>query len=258
MVQTIREGVILASGKGERLSKLTGNIPKCFYPLIGKNSLIEFSLSAYTRLGIERIIVIVPPKIKLHSEKILRRYPFKEKVVIENPKVELGNAFSFLKTLETAKTDYAFVSCCDTIYPHTFLTELEKHKEEADLLIAVSKNNDYVEQEEASKVKMSVNGEIIDIGKHVENTGIIDTGVFLVRPEPILNRAVINTKRETHLYQLIGQLRGKIRIKGILVNDPWTEIDTPDNLKELLEGKRRRVLDYFERVTGIYGSWKEK
>jgi len=258
LIQPIREGIILASGKGERLSKITGSIPKCFYPLIKGHSLIEFSLSAYARLGIERLIIIVPPSIKLHAEKILRKYPFREKVLIENPNIELGNAYSFLKTLEISATDYTFVSCCDTIYPHTFLTELAKNKEKGDLLIGVSKNVDYIEPEEASKVKMNSDGDVIEIGKHVENTGFIDTGVFMVRPKIVLNKADMEAKKETHLYQLMDQLRAKIRIKGILVEGPWTEIDTPENLKELLEGKRREVLDYFEKVTGIYGSWKEK
>lgn len=249
----VKAGVVLASGMGRRLQDVTRGTPKCFYRLPNKTALIDYPVSAMIRAGVRKLAIVVP---KGHAQEALSLYSTMpvELKVIENSRVDLGNAYSLVLSLGELEEQWAYVACCDTIFPHRFLERLsESSTGREDALIAISESTAYVSYGEASKVIVDRNWNVVEIGKHVESSRYVDTGVFLVSKSLLRMREEIEFKREVHLYELFNSAaRMGYRVRAVNMRlEPWTEIDCREDLESLLYGRRREVLEYFVRETGL-------
>ncbi len=240
------EAIVLASGLGSRLSRVTGGVPKCFYSIEGR-MLVEYPIKSLAEAGASYFILVVPKGYKSLGEKALRECGVAG-IVVENKHVELGNAYSTLLAGSLARGDRVMLSCGDTIVPPTITLKLAKSSMDSDVVLAASRCLDYISFQEATKVLVS-GDRIVDIGKHIKHAKYIDTGVFIV------SRRFLNTwygvKRgvENHLYNLVKKAVNRgldARIVDVGV-DPWIEIDTPEDLESLLRGSARRVLEFYWR-----------
>ncbi|MBC7114679.1 MAG: NTP transferase domain-containing protein [Archaeoglobi archaeon] len=236
----LREAIILASGLGRRLRELNKDIPKCFHELEGE-VLLRYPMRALKNSGVERFVVVVPAgysaRLKEFSEGI---------IPVENPVVERGNAYSLLLGVERAESERFLVSCCDSLYPPSAVRKLLSEAGDDDVVIAVSRNSEYIDEAEATKVRVEGN-RVVKIGKNIEDFDAYDTGLFVMSRSVLRAGKEIEWNGEVSIFDLLQKsLKLGMRVSCVDLDDiPWTEIDTPQDYFELIRGKRRAVLERF-------------
>lgn len=236
------EAVILASGLGIRLREATGGIPKCFYEVLGY-PLMAYPIISLKKIGIKRLVLIVPEGFEDMAKKIVDRFEMSG-TIVENREIYKGNAHSLLLSEAHLQGERFIVSCCDSLYPPSAPGTLIESKLKGDVLVGVSKIDQYIEKREASKVRVSEN-KVIKIGKRLRRYDFFDTGLFLMSRDIYRVKRDIKWSKEMHLYEML-QLAIK-RGLGVLPVDlggvPWTEIDTEGDLEDILNGSRRNIVE---------------
>lgn len=125
------EGVVLAGGKGKRLSPLTDNIPKSLLTLNNKK-LIEYCTDAFQKATIDTITIVTSEKGKFINY-LRGNYCFIETAGVENI------FFVFMQVVPTLQKEYAVFVDGDSIFSSLILNNLLKRvSRKFDLLIAVS------------------------------------------------------------------------------------------------------------------------
>ncbi|PLV60159.1 sugar phosphate nucleotidyltransferase [Thermotoga sp. KOL6] len=225
------EAVILASGMGKRLKTLTKDIPKVFYRFDGCE-LVKYPIISLLKNGVERFVLVVSREFKNFGEKVLEDLGVKG-VVVENSKVELGNAFSFFLSEPYVTCDKFFLACGDSIFPPEALKNAFT-PEEFHIKLGVSKKSDLIDPDEASKVLVGEDSRIIRIGKNITEYNFYDTGVFVMTREVYRLKDSFSWEKEISLYHVLQKAvdLGLI-VKAFDFEDvSWTEIDSPKDLKD--------------------------
>jgi len=244
----ISESIILAAGLGDRLRPIS-NVPKFAFKVHGL-PLIAYPIGTMLSVGVRKFVIVVAKGYKELLDNILKRLHV-EYVVVENPYPRRGNGYSFLMTKDHVKSKLFYVSMCDHIYPPKVPLILYKAslKTKADIIVGADSKHPYIDIMEATKILGDSENNVKSIGKELTEYNYVDIGVF------IMSNNVYNVYDELirldniRLVDVIAKaitlkLNVKLAdIKGI----PWTDIDTPDDLRELLEGERREVLETYLR-----------
>ncbi len=244
-MKAVREAVILAAGEGSRLKPCLKDMPKFLLKILGK-PLISYPLTTLINMGVEKIVVVVPKGWGKVLNQIVESFDAEFKVV-ENQHVERENGYSFLLSEKYVEEDLFFLSMCDHIYPTKLIRKLLKSikkMSEAIMLVAGDKKPKYIDIHEATKIKC-IKDKVIKIGKRILDYNYIDSGVFLVKKTFYeVARELAKIKRVIKLSDIINYAIEKDKIIRVanITGTAWTEIDTPKDLKELLYGKRRKVL----------------
>lgn len=79
MAKTEFQAVVLAAGRGNRVSELVGDRPKCLLP-IGPFPMIYYPLNMLEKHGFEEIIVIVLESQRSEIQQNIERTPIKAKL----------------------------------------------------------------------------------------------------------------------------------------------------------------------------------
>lgn len=247
----VKEAVILASGLGKRLRGATGGVPKCFHVIEGE-PLIAYPIKAIKAAGVSRFDIVVSracgKSCSDASVEVVEKLTCGSAgvCVAFNDKVEWGNAYSLMVARECVEGDRFIVSVCDSLYPpDAVLTLLERAPPEADIVVAGSRCFDYVEVDEATKIKLGEDGAVAEIGKGVRDFDLIDIGLFVMKSTVFsLIDKMPWGEREFSLFDLLMKgIEVGLDVRAVdLGYIPWTEIDTVDDLNELLRGKRSEVL----------------
>ena len=227
----MKEAVVLASGVGKRLRTVTGEIPKVFYRFNGCE-LVKYPMISLMKNGVERFVMVVSEGYEDYGRKVLKDLGV-EGVVIENSRVELGNAYSFFLTEPHVKSERFFLSCGDSIFPPEALKNAFD-EDEFHIKLGVSKRKDLIDPQEASKVLVDENDRIIRIGKKIDEYNYFDTGVFVVTKKVYQLRDVFSWSKEISLYHVLQKAvdLGMIVKVFDFEDAPWTEIDSPEDLNE--------------------------
>ncbi len=247
----VKEAVVLASGLGRRLRGATGGVPKCFHRIKGE-PLIAYPLKAIKAAGISRFDIVVSRACgglcsDASIEVVERLAGSSASVCIAfNDRVEWGNAYSLMVAKECVEGDHFIVSVCDSLYPpDAVLTLLKRAPPEADVVVAGSRCLDYVEVSEATKIKLGGDGAVAEIGKGVSDFDLIDIGLFVMKRTVFsLADKVPWGVKEFSLFDLLMKgIEAGLDVRAVdLGYVPWTEIDTVNDLNELLKGRRSEVL----------------
>lgn len=133
-------GVILAAGKGSRISSKTEGLPKSFLEISGKK-IIEHQIEALRFAGVNEINIVVGYK----SESFFEYFANESGVnLIVNPFYEHCNVLGSLWMAKNVLTDDFLFMHADTIYDKEILSLLIKREE--DVVFAVE-FKDTVEEE---------------------------------------------------------------------------------------------------------------
>jgi len=237
----IREAVVLASGFGRRLRKLTGSVPKVFYKVMGME-LVKYPMLSLMEAGVERFIVVVPEGFKALGYKVLHDLGV-EGTVVENDRISLGNAYSFMVT-EKYTGDVFFLSCGDSLYTGDAARKMVKDPDFAHIKLAVSRVDEYIDPDEASKVLLNERGKILNIGKGIQDYTHYDTGLFVMTKEVYKLKGKMEWNREISLFHVLQKAIDEgMEVKGVdLGEEPWTEVDTVEDLEMVLKGKGASIL----------------
>uniref|UniRef100_A0A1B6K928 Translation initiation factor eIF2B subunit gamma n=1 Tax=Graphocephala atropunctata TaxID=36148 RepID=A0A1B6K928_9HEMI len=108
------QGVIMAGGKGSRMTELTARRPKCLLP-IGNLPMVWYPIRLFERSGFQEVIVVVLESIKNEVQTALERTGLKIRLeVIGIPSGEDWGTADTLRHLEETnkiKSDVVVVSC---------------------------------------------------------------------------------------------------------------------------------------------------
>lgn len=243
MKEEVKEAVILAAGRGRRLRRLS-NVPKFAFTLLGR-PLIHYPLLSLSKAGIERFTIIVAKGYHRLAERTLSRLNVDYEIV-ENDRPEKGNGYTLFYSEGRVKR--FFVSMCDHIYLPSIPIGMTLSYTNTDLLIGTDSKPSYVDVSEATKIALNEEGSM-KIGKKLKDFSYIDLGLFIMNERIFgLRKAVEQTDEITLSELLVRAVESGITfsiydVKGL----PWRDVDTPKDVKDLLTGKGKKVIELWRK-----------
>lgn len=119
-------GVVMAAGKGSRISKLTNNKPKSFLELKKKFTIIDYQIDILRKLKIKKILIIVGYKKNLFRKKFNNEKDIK---LIFNKNWKYDNVLSSFSTaLPNIKDSFIFLHA-DSLTDLEVYYKLKKNNE---------------------------------------------------------------------------------------------------------------------------------
>jgi len=172
------KALILAAGDGGRLGNLTKNKPKPLIKLLGL-SLIERVILTAKQAGIKEFVIVVGHlgdkiKAKLGTGD---RYGV-EINCIENNDCQKENGISVLKAKGLLNENFILLMS-DHIFDDRILKKLVDYDIRSSVILAVDRK----EPSPGDTKVREKRGKIVDIGKDIEESNCIDTGIFLCSPK---------------------------------------------------------------------------
>ena len=172
------KALILAAGDGGRFGNLTKDKPKPLIQLLGL-SLIERVILTTKQSGINEFVITVGflgEKIKANlgdGEKFGVKIEY-----IKNEEWQKGNGVSVLKAKGLLNENF-IILMSDHIYDVRILRELVDYGLKTSVVLAVDRKEPLSEDTKVLEKK----GMIVNIGKDIEESNCIDTGIFLCSPK---------------------------------------------------------------------------
>jgi len=233
------KALILAAGDGGRLGNLTKNKPKPLIKLLGL-SLIERVILTAKQAGIKEFVIVVgylgdKIKAKLGTGD---RYGV-EINYIENNDYQKENGISVLKAKGLLNENF-IILMSDHIFDDRILKKLVDYDIRSSVILEVDRK----EPSPGDTKVREKRGKIVDIGKDIEESNCIDTGIFLCSPKMFyyieeavkegkmeltdgINKAAQN--RDAEIFD-ITQINSYIPSMRKEVKPFWIDIDTKEDL----------------------------
>ena len=245
------KGIILAAGFGARLSAYSGQQSKVLLPIAGR-SLIEHTLESFRDVGITDIVVvtgyradIVREYIGDGSDRELRiQYVF-------NPDYKLGNALSLYAARSAIEGETFLLSMADHLISSELLECVLKTPKSINVL-AVDYKASGSDIAESTHVLVNKQGEIIHIGKNINNWNGVDAGVFQLT-SGIFNdiENLLLEKRDQYLLseaitRMIGD--GHSLWACDISKCFWYDVDTFEDLEIARRIMSRRITSEYQRT----------
>ena len=243
------KAVILAAGKGERLSQgKDESKPKPLIPLLGL-SLLERTILSAKESGIYDFTIVVGYR----SEEVVKYVETKQKHLgvnidfVENEEWEKGNGLSVLKAKETLKEEDFVLLMCDHVFDSSILKELLGYTKnrERKCVLCVDKTENVFDLDDATKIEIKGNNPK-SIGKRIKNYNAVDCGIFYCTTA--IFDALEEEIREGK-YELSDAVQCLIVSEKLEVFEIggrfWCDVDTVESL----EYAKRKMLDSLTKPT---------
>lgn len=262
----MKKAIILAAGRGSRLNKYTGNLPKCMLQFKGM-TLIERQVRVLRECGIDDIVIVKgykANKIKIDgvSNYINREYAH-------------TNMVSTLFCAEKEMNQDLLVIYADIIYQ----PEVIKKAMEAKSDIAVTVDTDYWDywkarldnpEDDIESLVIDASGKIVDLGNthcsedeaKVRYVGIIrfskkglialkkvyykNKEKYYERDEPWLRSKSFKKAYMTCILQAL--INSRYRVNPIYVRHGWLEFDTNEDYEKAINWDEKRTLSRFIKL----------
>ncbi len=231
--KNIDTAVILAAGKGERISNTDGFVAKPLIKIFDV-SLIERSIkNLINNLNIKKIYIVTGfnhNEINNHLVKLQNKFSLNIEAVFAKD-WEKGNGASFLAILDKIKHEQFYLLMVDHLFNDEFYKTILKYKINNKSCLIISRTlsslNDF---NDATKVK--VGGEKInDIGKSIKDSNAFDTGFFILNSSEFNNVSKLSVRKKLSLTEVIQELVQQKKLYFIEVSeDSWFDIDTNQDL----------------------------
>ncbi|UCG99940.1 MAG: NTP transferase domain-containing protein [Deltaproteobacteria bacterium] len=235
------KALIIAAGKGSRFSELTENTPKPLIPILGL-SLIERVILTAKEAGIREFVVVVGYLGERIRAVLGNRDRFRVKIdYIDNDEWKKGNGISVLKAKQLLNENF-FLLMSDHIFDARILKGLVNYDMKGSVVLAVDRK----EALSGDTKVLENNGKIVEIGKDIENSNCIDTGIFLCSPKIFSYLEESAKEAKTELSDgIVGAARNDdAEVFDISLINPyipimrkeikalWMDIDTKDDIVE--------------------------
>jgi len=238
--QKVQEAVVLAAGLGTRLAL---GRPK-FAVTVQGIPLFFFPALLAVRAGVRRLLLVVASSFLELAQQLAA--PLEQLGVsvqiVPNPYPSRENGYSLLLAIPHLCTNRALLLMSDHLLPYAVVEQLLRST--GDVIVAGDRKPLFVSIDEATRI-YAVNGRVRTIGKHLRSFTHVDMGAFLLNQRFL--SFVMQFEERTPL--LLSELVQAAVDAGLdvrlaeLYSVPWTDIDTPEDLRSLLDGERRSVLD---------------
>ncbi len=172
------KALIIAAGRGSRFCHATGEEPKPLVRLLGL-SLIERVILTAREEGIDKFTVVIGYLGDRIREKLGNGSRYGVEIdYIENREWQKGNGISVLLAKDSLREKFVLLMA-DHIFDGCILRELMDRDAEHSVTLAVDKRKPLPGD---TKI-LERDGKVIDIGKDLEESNCIDTGIFLCTPK---------------------------------------------------------------------------
>ena len=248
--KNIDTAVILAAGKGERISNTDGFVAKPLIKIFDV-SLIERSIkNLINNLNIKKIYIVTGfnhNEINNHLVKLQNKFSLNIEAVFAKD-WEKGNGASFLAILDKINNQQFYLLMVDHLFNKEFYKTISKYKINNKSCLIISRTlsslNDF---NDATKVKV-VNDKINEIGKSVKDSNGFDTGFFILNSDQFNKVNKLSVRKKLSLTDIIQELVKQKKLYFIEVpEDSWIDIDTNQDLfnakKYLLNNSSSKIND---------------
>jgi len=231
--KSISQCVIIAAGKGSRLSKKGRSKP--LIPLLGI-PLIERVIRTVIETDIRQFYVVIGyegDQVSHFLEKLASRLDISI-TIIKNKDWQQDNGLSVLKTRPHLKTPFLLLMA-DHLFDSTIVQKLIEYPiGTKDVVLCVDqsiKKNATIDLDDVTRV-ITKEDHIQEIGKQLNKYNGFDTGIFLCSPAifDALNQASKSNK--TTLSSAIQILASQGHAKAFFIkNEFWIDVDDPKAFK---------------------------
>ncbi len=239
----IKEAVVLAAGLGTRFRGYF-NEPKIFLEI--KNiPLFLYPILILKSIGVRKFNIVVNEYSYDKVEKVLRKVGDLEYCMVVNKEIWRENGYSFYLTRKCVSENVFYVTMSDHLYtPDIPLTLSKCYSEGIDIVIGGDSCPKYIDVKEATKL-LFTGEKLVEISKELAEYSHIDIGLFIV------NKKIFNVAEKLAISKDIvkfSDILKKASQEGYSIKvcdihgGLWTELDTIDDFKEVLEGKRSIIL----------------
>jgi len=218
--------LIIAAGQGTRL-KSKGEI-KPLVSLLGV-PLIERVIHSAMEGGADEFVIITGYKgeqVSKFLQPLAKRLGV-EITLIQNDDWKKENGFSVLKARDILKQPFLLLMA-DHLFDPAIIRSLQEHTlSDGEVLLAVDtdKNNPLIDRDDVTKVHIK-DGDILNIGKTIDDFNAFDTGIFLCTPalfEALEYACEIHN--DTTLSAAIRGLAEKNKAKSVQTQGFWIDVD---------------------------------
>lgn len=222
--------VILAAGRGKRLSPLTDGLPKPLLKVNGR-SLIEHVLRALTEAGLTKFIIVEGYRGRALRALIREEGLGSEIAFVHNPDYTRGNASSLLCAIEALDDEECFLLSMSDHIVEPALVEAALNEFKGGSLLCVDRNPQYlIDIGEATKVFIDEEGYIRNIGKTLSEWNGVDTGVFLL--DKVIFDVISDADVPPTLSDCMKRLIDKASLRACDVSGLfWLDVDTWEDLE---------------------------
>ena len=231
------KAVILAAGKGERLSAAI-NVPKPLTPLLGL-TVIERAILSLKECGITDFVIVVgyrSEEVKRYVESRFHTHADVNIKFVQNEEFDEGNGLSVWKAREAVDNEDFILMMCDHVFEPGIVKQLLSYAPgTGKCILCVDRPENVFDLADATKVL--VVGERgqehpKSIGKGLKEYNAIDCGIFYCTPAIFNALSAAIASGDTALTGAVQRLiqsdeLGVLDIHGRF----WCDIDTPDSLK---------------------------
>jgi 1L-myo-inositol 1-phosphate cytidylyltransferase / CDP-L-myo-inositol myo-inositolphosphotransferase len=220
-------GVVLAAGSSERLRPVTGGGSKALVRLGGLR-LVERAIRTLLRLGVERVVVVVGYHAGPVAAVSRRAAPGRVQVVEAEDWAE-GSGASLAATEDVLGGERGFLLVTtDHLFGDGALEDLAAAGESAMLVDADVAPSEWPE---ATKVRVGPDGEVVALGKELDER-TVDCGAFLL-PVAVFD-AVRASRRagDASLAGAVSRLAARERMGAVALRGGawWQDVDTAEDL----------------------------
>ncbi len=231
--KNIDTAVILAAGKGERISNTAEFVAKPLIKIFDVSLIERLIKNLISNLNIKKIYIVTGfnhNEINNHLVKLQNKFSLNIEAVFAKD-WEKGNGASFLAILDKIKHEQFYLLMVDHLFNDEFYKTILKYKINNKSCLIISRTlsslNDF---NDATKVK--VGGEKInDIGKSIKDSNAFDTGFFILNSSEFNNVSKLSVRKKLSLTEVIQELVQQKKLYFIEVSeDSWFDIDTNQDL----------------------------
>ncbi|HUT87340.1 MAG TPA: NTP transferase domain-containing protein [Candidatus Heimdallarchaeota archaeon] len=232
--------VILAAGRGERLSGQASSPPKPLAPLLGL-TLLERVILSCKAAGVSEVYVVLGFR-KEEVQPRLSEWQKRHEVsihAVDNPVWLEGNGTSVLACAPHLSSPFVVVMGDHLIDPTAISHLIEQGKNEETCCLLVDYRVDRIfDPQDATRVHVD-KGKITAIGKGLEPYNGIDTGNFFCRPFLFDALKEVRAEGDGSLTGAIRRVADQGKVRAVDYGDRfWLDVDTP----EALEHGRKTLL----------------
>ena len=227
IVPAVTQTVILAAGFGSRLGSAASGVPK---PLmtVGGMPLVAHALRHARASGCEEAIIVVghqAARVKAAIEALPARLRVR---FVETADPALPNGVSLLAAEPLARPQF-FLQMVDHVFSGVALRTLtaKPFDDGEGGRVLIDRTPVAVDLLDATKVRLSPDGRVTAIGKHIEPWDAIDAGCF------VLTRGVFDALRDVGHAEPLTVSAGMRRLVAVnalgsaAVTGDWVDVDTP-------------------------------
>lgn len=231
-------GMVLAAGAGRRLRPYTDTLPKALVPVDDETTILDLTLSNFSKVGLKDVAVIVGYKSEAVEERkkdLESRHNVNLELIFNDKAEQWNNAYS-LWCAKDLFTQGFLLANGDTVHPVSVQETLLENRGPA-ILLAVDTVKKLAEEE--MKLTIDCAGNLARITKQMDPATAFGEyiGLTLVEPEAAKNLTLAlekTWKLNPDLYYEDGY-QEYVDSGGVISLQPigdvsWVEVDNHDDL----------------------------